>query len=64
MNVGIIYLIKGTGYAWAWHSMPKLEPSIRTIILPSEENVGGFAPTGSIWKNCCWKHVKLLLHWN
>lgn len=42
----------GTGKAWAWHSRAKLEFMARTNILTLEslENVGAFAPTGSMWK--------------
>lgn len=46
---GKLYLIIGTGKAWAWHSKAKLELILRTnmLTLESVENVGAFAPTGS-----------------
>lgn len=45
------YLIKGTGKPWAGHNNPKLAFCERIKILPLEsvENVGAFAPTGSLF---------------
>lgn len=47
-----IYLIIGTGKAWAWHKRLKVEPIARMKMLPleSELNTGALKPTGSVYK--------------
>jgi hypothetical protein len=47
------YLNAGIGKAWAWQSNPKLWPIDFTnqLLLESPENVGAFAPTGSMRLN-------------
>ena len=52
MNVGTkgSYRTVGTGKLCAWHKRPKLSPNCLTNQLPFAvpENVGAFAPTGSV----------------
>lgn len=47
-----IYLIIGTGKAWAWHKRLKVEPIARMKMLPleSELNTGALKPTGSVYE--------------
>lgn len=49
----IRYLINGTGKAWAWQSSAKSLDATCTYdeLLATLENVGAFAPTGSIYSD-------------